>query len=644
MDASPIFPPGYAIDTLTINIYTTVCIANTLSLVYSLMKNKSNQFSNCNISMFAAVFVIKTLCLLLIVLYIDCMVLGIMIYNGHVDAIIIEPVYLVACLYDVVLGDALCQHHSSEEYYKLVLGSRYRSTHFVATTRILGAVLGLLNTLLTMILSSKYSYYEANSNQLIVKSMINSNNDVNNHTDIEKKLMDIDAHDRICDEKLICSNNMEADLDSSFNDLLLSNTSESVKLATINHVEKGRKCRYCCECCGSCTIKHGFTKLLSRISHKKEEFDQKLFDRFGIDTQTSVLVVNSLMTGITVSIAIAADNDGCIIEHEDSDKISDTCLSRLITIGVSLFVLVLVFVRYVMNTKCDRRNSMEINSNVHVTQPHFCRYLFMWSFNDFDYRAIILTKFIFWMIKPYLISSNHDNKQKILGLILDLVFEILMFLSTTTLAYLSFNKNYQYLEKLNFLKNCKYFIYCYIFNYIITIIAMYSILIFVVMFEFQAYFDERHIGKYFNKWYVVIYPQCAWILFIKLYFNEISQIIGMIKDYNKHFNQKKLLEFVLNGNISQKVEYAATRLFIFQVFVIIGSFISFYMYFLEIVRKEQVYANNAQWDVIWYWQLLLSMAILCSMPLAAFFGLNTKCQFFHCCTMDNDTKRSLLID
>lgn len=247
------------------------------------------------------------------------------------------------------------------------------------------------------------------------------------------------------------------------------------------------------------------------------------------------------------------------------------------------------------------------------------------------------------MIKPYLIASNHDNKRKILIYIFNLVYEILMFLSTTTLAYLSFNKNYQFLHKLNFLKNCKYFSYLYIFNYIVTIISTYSILLFVVCFEFQAYRDNCHVGKYF-KWYAVIYPQCGWLSFIKLYFNEISRTIDMIKQYNKQYNEKNLIRFMSNVNIYQKVEYATTRLFLFQILVIICAFASFYIYLLEIVHQEFVYQKNNQWNVIWYWQLFLSVMIWFSMPFATYFALNKK---YHCVRghrQINDAKGSFLVD
>ena len=45
-----------------------------------------------------------------------------------------------------------------------------------------------------------------------------------------------------------------------------------------------------------------------------------------------------------------------------------------------------------------------------------------------------------------------------------------------------------------------------------------------------------------SYWYFIIYPQCLWLLFTKLYHNELLQVIKMVKDnentLQNNFKQK----------------------------------------------------------------------------------------------------------
>lgn len=151
-----------------------------------------------------------------------------------------------------------------------------------------------------MTLVIKCLYYELNS--------IEKDEDSKNPLDVRES-----------DEKLSCSN---MDLNNSINDLILTDSSNSVELTNVhvNHINKPSKCCF-----------------FRKINNEKEKFDDKLLNKLGIDTQTSVLIANSVITGITVSIGLVFDGDSCNFNH----KISDTCKSRLITIGISLFILFL---------------------------------------------------------------------------------------------------------------------------------------------------------------------------------------------------------------------------------------------------------------------------------------------------------------
>ena len=198
-----------------------------------------------------------------------------------------------------------------------------------------------------------------------------------------------------------------------------------------------------------------------------------------------------------------------------------------------------------------------------------CRNL-VWSLKDEHYRGIILGKFLFWMIKPALIASTKSNS--LLNNIVDVTFVILLFITTTTLSYITFNKHYKYLNKLYFIKNNKYFVYLYTFNYIITIITTYSIVILVTIFKLYVYTENKNdtIQNIFN-WQYIVYPPCLWLLVTKLYFNEISNIINIIDNYNKQY---KLRLNNINYNSKLKIIEFTNRLFMFQIFIIIGLIVS----------------------------------------------------------------------
>ena len=230
---------------------------------------------------------------------------------------------------------------------------------------------------------------------------------------------------------------------------------------------------------------------------------------------------------------------------------------------------------------------------------------------------------MFWMIKPALIASTSTNT--VLDRIFDLMFQIVLLITTTTLAYVSFNKHYKYLTKLDFIHNCHYFSYLYLFDYLVTIVCTYSITIFVVLFGLG--------NNYMNEfeWGAVIYPQCGWLFFIKLYFNEISQAINIIVEYNKQHKTKSLFQFVSNVNMDIKITHAISNLFIFQIFVIIASFASCWIYIGYIASGACVRSIHCDgWNVIWYWQLLLSLLILFTMPFATYCSFNKNCKC--CCT------------
>ena len=86
-------------------------------------------------------------------------------------------------------------------------------------------------------------------------------------------------------------------------------------------------------------------------------------------------------------------------------------------------------------------------------------------------------------------------------------------------------------------------------------------------------------------WYIVVYPQCGWLLFIKLYHNELIQSINVLSQFNNNTN--------INTNnchvLKCKINKYANRLFLYQLSVRIASIYAAVCYLYCIVIRLFAY-------------------------------------------------------
>ena len=174
----------------------------------------------------------------------------------------------------------------------------------------------------------------------------------------------------------------------------------------------------------------------------------------------------------------------------------------------------------------------------------------------------------------------------------------------------------------------------YIASYLVSIIATYSILIFVCIFTWTG---DEGISKF--QWYYVIYPQCGWLLLIKLYHNEISQMIialetniningnsNNISDNNNNYRNiyynyndsqnddnydyEENLEAELRVNVeeddnvlSRNVTQYYKRLFMYQCSAFVAALYAIFGYFYLLCNDVLVYpSTNHDDSSIWLWQ------------------------------------------
>ena len=82
-----------------------------------------------------------------------------------------------------------------------------------------------------------------------------------------------------------------------------------------------------------------------------------------------------------------------------------------------------------------------------------------------------------------------------------------------------------------------------------------------------------------------MYPQCGWLLLSKLYLNEISIIINILKDKNKYLSKTEIFEIDTNLNVNVtdftkfKIGKHLSRLFLFQISIWFGALYACIVYY-----------------------------------------------------------------
>ena len=238
------------------------------------------------------------------------------------------------------------------------------------------------------------------------------------------------------------------------------------------------------------------------------------------------------------------------------------------------------------------------------------------------------------MIKPILIyvTAETSNENSYVAQVLELLYEILMFCTISALAYITFNKKYKIIDKMNtIMYNAHLFGKTYIASYLISIISTYSILIFIILFTWGS---NAEIKKF--QWDLVIYPQCFWLLFVKLYHNELSHMITLLIFIQKKNKGDIKIEWLENDKLGiefenddrdsvslniQVLEYYK-RLFVYQIMVWLAALtaIGYYIFFLFGGKSYNVTNYNDKsvgpWQTMYLWQLILGIAISIVMPLS----------------------------
>ena len=249
----------------------------------------------------------------------------------------------------------------------------------------------------------------------------------------------------------------------------------------------------------------------------------KWFSKLYLHSQIIIFGVNAFLTIVFASISLIIEvffnhtTNYCTVHMPIGVNTPWGCFIKIATIGIGVIILFIIFMRWVTN---------KFHGKI------------AWSLNDLYFRGTVFVKVIFFMIKPALImESNSDDK---LDYVFELSFQILMFFTTTALAIATYNRRFKNLEILQpIMPNAEKFARIYIAIYIICICSTYSILIYIILFKLY---------HYDSNWTTIIYPQFGWIIVIKLYLNEISQLI------NFHLrSQKDIMEMTHNRTSQQEL-------------------------------------------------------------------------------------------
>ena len=283
------------------------------------------------------------------------------------------------------------------------------------------------------------------------------------------------------------------------------------------------------------------------ISKVKETATNKC----GMNVQTLIVVLNAIVSTIGTMIILiyeigqpksttirsnssSSSNNGVIYKivtnhctttthkFKTTRGLEPECVINAAAIGVGILILFIIGIGHC----CCKQKKKCIWSCCNFLKC-ICFRGFQRELMDTDIRCVIILKFCYFLIKPELIAitANSANKNNSLFDIFGLVYKILMFCTTTALAYITFNRKYQLIQKLdNIMNNAKAFGQTYIASYLTSIVATYTIFIFILVITWN---DNKDMKQF--RWYLVIYPQCVWLMFVKLYHNEICHLVAQFQ-------------------------------------------------------------------------------------------------------------------
>lgn len=372
---------------------------------------------------------------------------------------------------------------------------------------------------------------------------------------------------------------------------------------------------------------------ISEQRHKLRQF----LDKYNIDLATFMAIINALISIVGTSIVLISETAGhgsCIKYKERQNKpkknegLKGECTISIVTIAIGVFILIVIAIRYCI-PKCKCFIKQQAKST------HGLLFHFMWALIDEHLRGTITVKFLYFCLKPLLVSvTESTGKDSTLIETFNLLYLVLMFCSATALAYITFNKRYKVLLRLgNIMNNPKMFGKTYMASYLLSIITSYSILIIVCVYAWT-----KNMKK--SNWSIIIYPQCIWLLLI--------QIVESNNDYNvqsKNINDsncKQPLQIVeninadyniVNNNYTFIVVEHSNRLFLYQLSSWLASIYAcaFYLYCIisdlhaaERERGDGNHYSGSGWIFMYYWQFIISLCVVCILPLAMVSSLHKK--------------------
>eukprot|EP01084_Bolivina_argentea_P184233 317787_1 len=234
-----------------------------------------------------------------------------------------------------------------------------------------------------------------------------------------------------------------------------------------------------------------------------------------------------------------------------------------------------------------------------------------WYSSDKDFRGMCLIKTVLFQIKqPLIWYFNHS--------VWSYVFRVLSFLTLLTIAYLTYNNKFIKLSILP-IKYPKLFMFGYIISYVLTNLCSSLIVIIGILFTQNGEIYEHN--QYIN-WFNIVYLPFLWLYVTKLFNNEMSILISLLKPKNVKFK----LRTISNNDHSNRYELTSITLqiqsclgniynFAFQtVFQCIVT-ITIYLFLIK-----RIISHESQWILtqFYYVQITITFVILTNSILTIF--------------------------
>lgn len=367
---------------------------------------------------------------------------------------------------------------------------------------------------------------------------------------------------------------------------------------------------------------HHNSAYLNSYSKLKRKIVKRKYKQHNYLTKL-VATLNVLFTMVVtlVLIVIAATSEQSCYEHKHGHQTSmrSTCSVKIVALVNGVLVLIALYLGFAC-TKCCYKGD----------KNDYCAM----SVSDTYFRFTMVLKFGYFCLKPYLIYQLSESDDILLVDISNIAVQCLLFLTTTAMAYVTFNKKYKLLSLINvqIIHNSSLLAKTYIISYIIANITTYSIIIFVFVIScpFVSYDMDRY------DWMNIVYPQCSWLLLIKLYHNEISQICGLLEQvivnskqmnimakYGSNINidenqeELKAKRNRLNDNIGQIVRFSSS-LIMWQMSVWIMAICIAVVYAYFVYQAMYGNMDNVATLFMFWYQLIMCLLIAIVMSVAMF--------------------------